>query len=289
MPDDVEFGWPDHETYEDWYLLRFHDDLKDGRAEQWHEQVTVKGVNDLQGSSFWTKLQAQLPVWNAIFKAEHDNYDLLAPDQPKDIGAKSFRSSVIKAFRWNVLNNHAWHNESRVVVPGQRPSSAPVGDERDSEDVRNWYGPHNWIQDFPDVFRIRLVTTYFDGVRFLAERVRDLAECTTARLPELRYIASLDGYHAAHIWAYHTLTVLDYDSREFVSVPVRLEIQVTTTIQAAIVQMLHRVYEDWRVNGVPDAWEWDYENPAFSVNYLGSTLHYLEGMIVMARQQGGMR
>ena len=282
MPEDLER--PDYETYMEWYNRRFQDDLNDGRAEQWHEQVTVKGVNDLRGSWFWTELQDQLPVWNAIFKAEHDDYDLLAPDQPKDIGSKSFRSSVNKAFRWNVLNNDAWG-----LPPERRPSSAPSGGDLDPEDVAYWYGPHNWIQDFPDVFRIRLVTMYFDGVRFLAEKVRELAEHTTERLPELRYIASLDGYHAAHIWVYHTLTVLDYESRDFVPVEVRLEIQVTTTIQAAIVQMLHRVYEDWRVNGVPDAWEWDYENPAFSVNYLGSTLHYLEGMIVMARRQGGIR
>ena len=282
MPEDLER--PDYETYLDWYNRRFQDDLNDGRAEQWHEQVTVKGVNDLRGSLFWTELQDQLPVWNAIFKADHDNYDLLAPDQPRDIGSKSFRSSVNKAFRWNVLNNDAWD-----LPPEKCPSSVPSGGDSDPEDVAYWYGPHNWIQDFPDVFRIRLVTMYFDGVRFLAEKVRELAEGTTDRLPELRYIASLDGYHAAHIWVYHPLTVLDYESRDFVSVEVRLEIQVTTTIQAAIVQMLHRVYEDWRVNGVPDAWEWDYENPAFSVNYLGSTLHYLEGMIVMARRQGGIR
>ena len=275
---------PDYESYMDWYSRTFQDDLDDGRAEQWHEQVTVKGVNDLRGSLFWTELQNQLPVWNAIFKAEHDDYDLLAPDQPKDIGSKSFRSSVNKAFRWNILNNEVWG-----LPPEKRPSSAPSDGDPDPEDVAYWYGPHNWIQDFPDVFRIRLVSMYFDGVRFLAEKVRELAESTTDKLPELRYIASLDGYHAAHIWVYHPLTVLDYDTRDFVSVQVRLEIQVTTTIQAAIVQMLHRVYEDWRVNGVPDAWEWDYENPAFSVNYLGSTLHYLEGMIVMARQQGGMR
>jgi hypothetical protein len=282
MPDDVEVGRPNHEVYLDWYRDRFGDDLNDGRAEQLYEQVTVKGVNDLQGSRFWTELQDNLPVWNAIFKAEHDGYDLLAPDQPKIIGAKSFESSVNKAFRWNVLNNDEWDRP-----PPRRPSTAPESIEVDPEDVRYWYGPHNWIQDFPDVFRIRLVSMYFDGVRFLAERVRGLAETTTDHPPELRYIASLDGYHAAHIWVYHTLTVLDYDSRDFVPVQLRLEIQVTTTIQAAIVQMLHRVYEDWRVNGVPDSWEWDYENPAFSVNYLGSTLHYLEGMIVVARQQGG--
>ena len=67
---------------------------------------------------------------------------------------------------------------------------------------------------------------------------------------------------------------------------VRLEVQVTTTIQATISEMLHRVYENWRLTGPPPDWEWDHRNPAFSVNYLGSTLHYLEGMIVMARDQG---
>ena len=287
MPDDLELGRPDFDTYVDWYRRMFQDGLNDGSAEKWHGTVTVNGIHDLQETSFWTELQANLPVWNAMFKADHDDYDLLAADQPKNIGAKSFKSSINKAFRWNVLNNDAWVGDSEPVPPAKRPSSVPDGGDPDPEDVRYWYGPHNWIRDFPDVFRIRLVSLYFDGVRFLAERVRELATRMTDRPPELRYIASLDGYHAAHIWVYDTLTVLDYDSRDFVPVEVRLEIQVTTTIQAAIVQMLHRVYEDWRVNGRPDAWEWDYENPAFSVNYLGSALHYLEGMIVVARKQGG--
>ena len=60
---------------------------------------------------------------------------------------------------------------------------------------------------------------------------------------------------------------------------------MTTAIQATISDVLHRVYEEWRLSGPPENWEWDYRDPAFSVNYLGSTLHYLEGMIVLARGQ----
>ena len=134
-----------------------------------------------------------------------------------------------KAFRWNVLENAIW-----PAPPEKAPSSAAGVKEPDPDDMRLWFGPNNWLTDFPDIFRTRLITTYFDGVRYLAGKVKELAEQTTTPPPKLRFMASLDGYHAAHLWVYNKLETFDYDTGDIIPVQVRLEIQVTTAIQASI-------------------------------------------------------
>ena len=284
MPSDF-FDKPSYEQYTEWYSRWFQRDLEDGSAEHWYEMVTDAGLRRLEDSAFWQQLQANLHTWDSSFTADHEGYSLFgAIQQPQRITKKTFQSALNKSFRWNVLENDNWPKP-----PTKLPSTAPMAEEQDPSDSRLWYGPNNWLADFSDIFRTRLTTTYFDGVQYLAEKVKELAEQTTPAQPELRLRASHEGYHAAHLGVYHQLSTFDYENRDPISLQVQLEIQVTTTIQATISEMLHRVYEHWRLTGPPPDWEWDHQNPAFSVNYLGSTLHYLEGMIVMARDQGRIR
>ena len=281
MQDDIYSDKPTFETYADWYANTFLENLMSGRAERWHESVTSRGLEVLEESEFWQQLQQNLPDWNVDFRARHKDYPLLALDQqPKRIQKKGFDSTLNKAFRWNIVDNGNWPG-----APDNRPSTASAMAEPEPDDPRLWFGPSNWLADFPDIFRVRLTTTYFDGVRFLADKVNKLAEETTVVAPKMEFKASLEGYHAVHVLSHHDLDILEYETMDPVTVRVSLEVQVVTTIQDTIIDMLHRVYEDWRLNGTPSDWEWDYQNPAFSVNYLGSTLHYLEGMIVLARDQ----
>ena len=271
---------PSYEEYPTWYNDWLGDDLASGIAEQWYDLVTDAGIRRLEESDFWQNLQASLRAWETSFKADHEDYSLFgSTQQPKRIVKKTFESVLNKSYRWNVRENSNWPD------PPKKPTGID-SEELDPHDPRLWFGPHNWLTDFPDIYRTRLATTYFDGVGYLAEKVKELAEQTTQLPPCLRRRASRDGYHAAHLWVYHRLDIFDYDNGDPQPVEARLEIQVTTAIQATIGEMLHRVYEDWRMNGPPPDWEWDQNNPAFSVNYLGSTLHYLEGMIVVAREKG---
>ena len=273
---------PSFEEYTDWYFENFEDDLQSGVTEQWYELVTDAGVQRLEGSPFWQELQVNISNWDARFKADHEGYALLGEtQQPGRIEKKPFESVLNKSFRKNVLENTNWPDS-----PDELLSIIPRSVDSDSGYYQLWYGPHNWLDAFPDIFRTRLTTTYFDGVRYLADKVTELAQKTTTTPPTLRLRASLDGYHALHVLIYHQLDIFNYDHRDPISVQVSLEIQVTTAMQSTIVEMLHRVYEEWRMTGPPHGWEWDHRNPAFSVNYLGSTLHYLEGMIVVARDKG---
>ena len=270
------------EEYIEWYTHLFGEDLESGSTEQWYDQVTTAGQDRVDGSIFWTDLQNSLNEWNVSFQADHDDYRLFdETTQPTKTLKKSFASVLNKSFRWNVVDNKHWPDPPNE----RRPSTAARHEEPDREDKQCWFGPHNWLNDFPDIFRTRLVATYFDGVGYFAENITSLAERTTSVRPELEYLASNDGYHAAHVRVYHQIRFVHYDTGETITVPVSLEIQVTTTIQTTISNMLHRVYENWRLNGAPSGWEWDHKDPAFSVNYLGNTLHYLDGMIVIARVQ----
>ena len=272
---------PSYEEYADWYKETFAEDLLDGSAEKWYDEVTHAGVAKLEQSDFWTRLHTHLPAWNASFVAEHEGYPLFgSTPQPTEIDTKTFESVLNKSFRWNVLENSKW-----PAPPERIRITEPDSEDPYSDDPRVWSGPHNWLKLFPDIFRARLTTTYFDGVGYLAERVMEVAKQTSPGPPELQLLASHDGYHAAHLAIHHELDILDYEHSDPVCVRAQLEIQVTTTIQATISKMLHSVYEEWRLKGRPQNWEWDHSSPAFSVNYLGSTLHYLEGMIVMARDQ----
>ena len=283
MTNDYNPDKPTFEDYKYWYYNKVLISLDDGGTEKWYNIVTDLGCQNLQKSPFWIALTSSLDDWNTAFIAEHEGYQLLeSSQQPRRIKKKSFQSAVNKSFRWNVLNNDRWPKP-----PSKLPSTAPPDPEdRFDDDPQMWFGPNNWLTDFPDVFRIRLITTYFDGVRYLTDKVEKLAEQITSKAPEVESKASPDGYHAAHIRVYHDLETLTFPQRDDTKVEVRLEIQIVTAIQDSIGRMLHKVYENWRLNGPPRDWEWDHESLEFSVSYLGHTLHYLEAMIVNARNQG---
>ena len=282
MTTDYNPDKPTFESYVDWYYDQVLIDLNDEGTEKWYNIVTDAGCQNLQESTFWTTLRRSLDDWNVAFLANNEGYQLLEPSQqPQRIEKKSFRSAVNKSYRWNVRENDLWPRP-----PEQLPSTAPIDPEdRFQDDPNMWFGPNNWLTDFPDIFRIRLIATYFDGVRYLADEIEKLAQEITSKSPELDFKASTDGYHAAHLRVYHDLETLNFPKKDDVRVEVKLEIQIVTAIQDSISRMLHDVYEEWRLNDPPRDWQWDHESPAFSVNYLGHTLHYLEGMIVNARNR----
>ena len=285
MTNDYNPDKPPFKEYAEWYNKQVSIHLEeDGEIESWYDSVTDAGLQELQQSIFWTALRGGLEGWNAAFQTTHDGYPLIEVSPLPQIVKKSFESVKIKSYRWNVWDNKVWPNP-----PGEPPSTAPPPDSEDGIDPEYpevWYGPNNWLRDFPDIFRARLIATYFDGVKYLAGKVEELAKQTTGKPPKIDTKASPDGYHAVHLLVYHDLQTLDFPNRDDVNVEVKLEIQIVTAIQDRISKLLHDVYKDWRLNGPPPDWQWDHESPEFSVNYLGHTLHYLEGMIVNARNQG---
>ena len=267
------------DDYVEWYSEEFSENLTGGSAAQWYEEVTADAVSGWKKSDFWQSLRARIGQWNRSFAREHDRYTLFE-ETPliERIETKPFRSVLDKSLRLNVLANKIW-----PLPPKKLAKDGSANEDPDPEDPQSWYGPHNWLQTFPDIFRIRLIPTYMDGVRYLADKLKNLAVETTRKTPKLRFRHSNDGYHAVHLSVYHELEAFDYENSDPTSVTCCLEIQVTTTIQATISRMMHDLYADSRLSVPRRDWAWNYRDPSFSVNYLGSTLHYLEGMIVAAR------
>ena len=284
MPGKFGDNPPDPEQYADWYRDQFEDDLEGGLIENWFQDMTDLGCDRWEKSDFWVLLKKNLDRWDQEFRDQNKGYPLLGLLRPDKILTKCLGSTVNKSFRWNVLENLDWPFPPEK---NRRPSKVSVDTVPDREDKAQWYGPGNWLSDFPDLFRVRLITTYFDGVTFLAEKVEELASRTTDGIPKVETVASHAGYHARHVDVCMKLTLPQYEYRDSLEIPVHLEVQVITSFQETIMRMLSDVYANSRSRGPSDDWEWDHASAEFSVNYLGNALHYLEGMIVGARHQSG--
>ena len=275
---------PEGEQYAEWYQDEFDDDLEGGIVEDWFQDLTDLGRDRWEKSDFWVLLMRNLDRWDEEFRDRNKGYPLLGPVRPEGILAKSLQSTVNKSFRWNVFENSNWPYPPRSK---RRPSTVSVDTVPDREDKDQWYGPRNWFSDFPDIFRVRLITTYFDGVTFLAEKIEELAARNTSDAPKVETVASHAGYHAIHVDVSMDMTLRQYEYRDSIEIPVHLEVQVITSVQESIMRMLYDVYASSRSRGRSEEWEWNHTSPEFSVNYLGNALHYLEGMIVVARDQSG--
>ena len=275
---------PRAEEYLDWYQEKFADALDDSKVANWYQDTTDLGKLSWNASEFWKLLPVNLGRWKEEFGLRHQGYPLMATGALNDIYVKPLESVINKSYRWNVLDNLDFPNPP---VTRRRPSTVPQGQESDREDKAQWYGPGNWFSDFPDIFRTRLVVLYFDGVRFLADELEGLAKRQGSREPDLEVKASHTGYHAIHVGAFHRTDLREYEHGDSAGIDVQLEMQVITFTQNMIMDIIHGVYAGARSSEGASGWEWDSNDPAFSANYLGNTLHYLEGMIVTARNQMG--
>jgi predicted NAD-dependent protein-ADP-ribosyltransferase YbiA (DUF1768 family) len=96
----------------------------------------------------------------------------------------------------------------------------------------------------------------------------------------------MEGHYAAHLCVCDTFEVPGerWDTK---SVPVTVEIQITTQLQEAIRRLLHSYYEARRMLPVQERsdWQWEYGSDEFVANYLGHILHYVEGMIMEVRDR----
>lgn len=181
-----------------------------------------------------------------------------------EIYIKSLDSLLNKAFRKNVLNNAVFPNE-------------PDG---------GWITQKNWFGRINDILRTTIVVKYLDGVTFLIEEIKKIAESTGCQF-DSSLEAKEEGYYAAHLGIKLHLKLLndkDYASQDQL---INVEIQITTELQALIKNLLHRFYEENRkIHRTDDyKWQWDYTSDEFNSNYLGHIVHYVEGKIVELRDK----
>jgi hypothetical protein len=253
------------ETIEDYkiWLAKSHNTKITEQTKNYYISVANTVKVDFESSQFWTKFTEEIVNYNDEFSLQ-TQFPLIERTELK-LQIKSFDSFLEKTFRINVINNKNWPE------PPQR----------------GWVLENNWFTRINDIVRTLVVVKYLDGVDFMLKKIVDL--CVNYNLDATKKLeAREDGYYAAHI---HIKKEFEIPKRDWdtIRIPFIVEVQITTQLQEVIRKLLHRYYENKRrLPKLDDSWKWDYRSNEFATNYLGHILHYIEGMIVEARERQKM-
>lgn len=252
---------PTIETYHSWFNEKFNIDLST-KPRSIYPYVIQKLNNDFENSLFWKELQGNINNYNDEYYLQN-GYPLLKIE-PMQIYSKPYESLINKSFRKNVLSNNNF----------------PL------EPTCGWITPENWFNKIKDLLRTTITVRYLDGVEFIANKIKELAEKNNF-IFTVDFEAREEGYYAAHINIEGKFNIVgnDWDEKE---IEFPIEIQVTTQLQEVIKALLHKMYEEVRTLPAIEKnqkWQWDYKSLEFSSNYLGHILHYMEGMILEVRDK----
>lgn len=252
---------PNFENYTEWFNEKFNIELY-SKPSQIFEYVMQKLNNDVQGCHFWKELQENLQNYNDEYYLKN-GYQLLRNDK-LELFSKSYKSVLNKSFRKNILQNNNYPNEP----------------------IDNWITPQNWFNKIKDLLRTTITVKYLDGVEFVVEKIKELAVLHNFEF-DVDYEAREEGYYAAHITLINKFNIVD-DNWNSIEIDLHIEIQITTQLQEVIKGLLHKYYEDQRIQEKTTTdlkWQWDYKSKEFNSNYLGHILHYVEGMILEVRDK----
>lgn len=250
------------EEYKKWFFEKFGEKVST-KTSNYYDSVSRKLKNDFEQSVFWQTLLSSLQEINDEYYLI-DKFKLFRPDERPELFIKSFDSFFLKSYRKNIINNNNFPEE-------------PKG---------GWISNQNWFERTSDIVRTTLVVKYLDGVEYLANKIKLLAENEGFKYT-IDYEAREEGYYAAHINLSRYFEIPDekWDTR---MIEISIELQITTQLQEVIKLLLHQHYEHNRKFIKSDKnikWQWDYKSDEFASNYLGHILHYVEGMIMEIRKK----
>lgn len=248
------------EEFKKWFARKFG--YKDYEYQAYYNTAVSQLRLTFLESAFWKTLSNKLNDIDNRYKMIHNVY-LLSDASAPDIYTKSLGSLLNKAFRKDILNNTNY------------PEEPPNG----------WVSHKNWFDRINDILRTTIVVKYLDGVNFLIEEIKAIAQSTGCNF-EYSLEAKEEGYYAAHLGIKQELGLIGHDFQSHKHL-INVEIQITTELQALIKNLLHKYYEENRTRPKPDnyKWQWDYSCDEFNSNYLGHIVHYVEGKIVELRDK----
>ena len=252
---------PNINTYSKWFRNKFDIDL-DSKPASIYQYIISKLQKDFENSSFWKEFLSNIANYNDEYYLIHE-YPLLKIETIP-IFTKPYPSLLNKTFRKNVLQNNRF------------PEEPDYG----------WYTPENWYSRISDLLRTTITVRYLDGVKFIVDRIQNLAIKHDYEF-KADFEAREEGYYAAHITITGKFTIVDSEWNEQ-TILFPIEIQITTQLQEVIKGLLHKMYEEVRIcenEREENKWQWDYKSLQFSSNYLGHNLHYVEGMILEVRDK----
>lgn len=252
--------------YKAWLGTRFKTNVT-SRYPTYYATVASEMVRQLGASGFWRNLVARLQSIDDQYRVAR-GVGLRTSDPPVLV-AKPWSSFLDKTYRLNVLANHRW------------PEPPEDG----------WLTPEDWLGRIGDIVRTTLYVRYLDGVEFLADHVRRVAEdCGCGCVVE--YQPGDDGYYALHL---DVDAEFEIPRREWDTMRLKttVELQITTGVKGLIKELLEERYRKTRLEAPSAApakpIAWMLGTDAFSLSYLGHVTHYIEETIVRLRdkKEGG--
>lgn len=247
--------------YKKWLQIK-HDIEVTSKEENYYRSIAFTAKRDFEDSNFWINLTERLKDYDQEYLLQ-TGYNLVSPDQKAKLFVKPFNSLLIKSYRKNVLENKQWPN------PPQN----------------GWILPENWLSSINDILRTLFVVKYFDGVRFLTEKISSL--CSEHNMTcVVDFEAREEGYYAAHVNT-QSLFEIPKQTWDTKKVIFSIEIQVTTQVQEVLRKLLHKYYDEKRISleKPTSKWQWNPKCDEFAANYLGHILHYIEGIMLEIRDK----
>lgn len=234
------------------------------KIRSYYESTVSKARESFLESRFWDEVKRNYSVFDQEYHVKN-GYKLFA-EELQDIYKKPFDSVINKTYRKNVINNSKWP---------------------ETEDEEGLIFPENSFCRLNDCLRTSIIVKYLDGVEFILKKLIQIADSCGIDCKH-DYEAKDEGYYAVHFYICDDFEVPDMDWHTK-TIKMKIEIQITTQIQDTIKKLTHKYYENRRIetNKKDVKWQWDYQNDAFIVNYMGHMLHYLEGMIMEIRDKEG--
>lgn len=212
-------------------------------------------AREVSGQPFWVSLQAEADKWSREY-FNRTGHALRTTAKVAD-----FEGKGEERIREKVLSEVA-----RAKAKGKPKLS-------------HLYPDGTSVPTVNDLVRVRLQTTFLDGVDFLAEKLRaHLAEhrIEADKAAESRF----SGYYAMHL--YFPYEVLYRPSN--VKASITCEIQIATELATTIWHRTHATYEYARTsNADTRAWQWQSEDERFIAAQLAHMIHLADGLVVQLR------
>lgn len=239
-----------------------YDSLKDN-----YNNNVQRWIKEFKQADYYSLLRDNLAYINNDYK-EINKVDLINIEKSLIMKHKKFKDMLDKCYRKDVLNNEKWSM-----------------DDTSWQDDYEWITPLNCFKHITDLVRTRIYVKYIDGATDVLNRLIKIAN-------DLRfkscydYIAYENGYYGIHFIIYQPMKYINiYGIEE--DIELKIEIQITTQIKEIVNQLLHKYYKLYRMKERDEekSWQWDYSSLEFVPNYIGHISHYIEGMILHARQR----
>jgi ppGpp synthetase/RelA/SpoT-type nucleotidyltranferase len=235
---------------------------------EYYEKTTTNMKREFCESDFLRNIQKGMDELNDRYSMDK-KFRLLEMSKCLQMQTKEFDDVIEKCYRNDILQNPKWDKKIQI------------GDY-------DWTHPLNCFEKLNDTIRSRIVIRYLDGVELVLGILEEVSKRHNIKYDNVEYKADERGYYGVHFVIKYPFEIQDINGRTR-EIFAKIELQICTQISEVVNELLHQYYEKQRLEPlmVDRKWQWDYDSDEFAPAYIGHISHYIEGMIMQARQKVG--